>query len=57
MIVYIKSLAEQYKDDYNKLKFKYDYYKILVESQDRKIKELEEELNAYKILLKKELNK
>lgn len=56
MIVMCKSLVDTYKDLYKKEKMKNNLNEILVESLDKRIKKLEKENEAYKILLKKELN-
>ena len=56
MIVMCKSLVDTYKDLYKKEKMKNNLNELLVESLDKKIKKLEKENGAYKILLKKELN-
>lgn len=56
MIVMCKSLIDTYKDLYKKEKMKNNLNEILVESLDKRIKKLEKENEAYKILLKKELN-
>ena len=51
-----KSLVDTYKDLYKKEKMKNNLNELLVESLDKKIKKLQKENEAYKILLKKELN-
>jgi hypothetical protein len=56
MIVMCKSLVDTYKDLYKKEKMKNNLNELLVESLDKRIKKLEKENEAYKILLKKELN-
>lgn len=56
MVVMCKSLIDTYKDLYKKEKMKNNLNEILVESLDKRIKKLEKENEAYKILLKKELN-
>lgn len=56
MIVMYKSLDDTYKDLYKKEKMKNNLNELLVESLDKRIKKLEKENEAYKILLKKELN-
>lgn len=56
MIVMCKSLIDTYKDLYKKEKMKNNLNELLVESLDKRIKKLEKENEAYKILLKKELN-
>lgn len=57
MIVMCKSLIDTYKDLYQKEKMENNLNKLLIESLNKRIKNLEEENEAYKILLKKELNK
>lgn len=56
MIVMCKSLIDTYKDLYKKEKMKNNLNELLVESLNKRIEKLEKENEAYKILLKKELN-
>lgn len=56
MVVMCKSLIDTYKDLYKKEKMKNNLNEILVENLDKRIKKLEKENEAYKTLLKKELN-
>ena len=55
MIVMCKSLIDTYKDLYEKEKMKNNLNKLLIESLNKRIKRIEKENEAYKILLKKEL--
>lgn len=56
MITIIRSPIDEYKDAYKKEKFKRECYELLIDSYEKKIKQLDKENQAYKILLKKELN-
>lgn len=55
MIVMCKSLIDTYKDLYEKEKIKNNLNELLIESLNKRIKRIEKENEAYKILLKKEL--
>ena len=56
MIVMCKSLIDTYKDSYKKEKMNNNLNGLLIESLNKRIEKLEKENEAYKILLKKELN-
>lgn len=57
MIVMCKSLVDTYKDLYKKEKMKNNLNELLIENLNKRIEKLDKENEAYKILLKKELNK
>ncbi len=57
MITIIRKPEEVYKEAYEKLKFKHECYELLIDKSQEKVKKLEEENDAYKILLKNKLNK
>ena len=55
MIAIIKSLADTYKEENQKLKQECEIYKIHIKALERQRNELTEENNAYRVLIKKEL--
>lgn len=55
MIAIIKSLADTYKEENQKLKQECEIYKIYIKALERQRNELKKENNAYRVLLKKEL--
>lgn len=57
MVVFCKSVVDEYKELYEKEKLENDLRKVVIEALDKKIEKLEKENKAYKILLTKELNK
>lgn len=57
MIVMCKSLVDTYKDLYKKEKMKNNLNELLIENLNKRIEKLDKENEAYKILLKKDLNK
>lgn len=57
MIVMCKSLIDTYKDLYKKEKKKNNLNELLIENLNKRIEKLDKENEAYKILLKKDLNK
>lgn len=57
MVRIIRKPEDVYKEAYEKLKFKNECYDLLIDRLNEKVKRLEEENNAYKILLKDKLCK
>lgn len=57
MVVFCKSVVDEYEELYKKEKLENDLRKVVIEALDKKIEKLEKENKAYKILLTKELNK
>lgn len=57
MIVMCKSLVDTYKYLYKKEKTKNNLNELLIENLNKRIEKLDKENEAYKILLKKDLNK
>ena len=57
MIVICKSLVNTYEDLYKKEKMKNNLNELLIENLNKRIERLDKENEAYKILLKKDLNK
>ncbi len=55
MIAIIKSLEDTYKEENQKLKQECEIYKIYIKALERQRNELKKENNAYRVLLKKEL--
>ena len=55
MIAIIKSLADTYKEENQKLKQECEIYKIYIKALERQRNELKKENNAYRVLLKKEM--
>lgn len=53
MIAIIKSLADTYKEENQKLKQECEIYKIYIKALERQRNELKKENNAYRVLLKK----
>ena len=52
-----KSLVDTYKYLYKKEKMKNNLNELLIENLNKRIEKLDKENEAYKILLKKDLNK
>lgn len=55
MVKMLNSLVDEYKQSYEKVKFQNDCYKKIIEYQEKRITDLEEENKAYKVLLKNSL--
>lgn len=56
MVRIIRKPEDVLKEAYEKLKFKHECYELLIDRLEEKVKRLEEENNAYKILLRDKLN-
>lgn len=55
MIAIIKSLADTYKEENQKLKLKCEIYEEYIKALERQRNKLRDENNAYKVLLKNQL--
>ena len=55
MIAIVKSLADTYKEENKKLKLKCEIYEEYIKELERQRNELRNENNAYRVLLKKQL--
>ena len=55
MVTVIRSLADTYKEENKRLKLKCEIYGEYIDLLEKRKAELEEENNAYRILLKKQL--
>ena len=55
MIVIVKSLADTYKQENKKLELKCEIYEEYIKELERQRNELRNENNAYRVLLKKQL--
>lgn len=55
MVRIIRSAIDEYKDAYEKMKWRCEIAELFNERYEKKIKQLEKENNAYKVLLKKQL--
>lgn len=55
MIMIVKSLADTYKEENKKLKLKCEIYKECIKELERQRNELRDENNAYRILLRNQL--
>lgn len=55
MVTIIRSLADTYKEENKKLKLKCEIYEKYIEALEKQRNKLKEENNAYRILLRKQL--
>lgn len=55
MIAIIKSLADTYKEENKKLKLRCEIYEEYIKALERQRNKLRDENNAYKVLLKNQL--
>lgn len=55
MITFIRTPADIYKKAYEDMKFKYEIAEAFNERYEKQIKQLKEQNEAYKVLLKKQL--
>lgn len=55
MIAIVKSLADTYKEENKKLKLECEIYKEYIKALERQRNKLKDENNAYRVLLKKQL--
>lgn len=55
MIAIVKSLADTYKEENKKLKLKCEIYEEYIKELERQRNELRNENNAYRVLLKNQL--
>lgn len=55
MVTVIRSLADTYKEENKKLKLKCELYETYIDALEKQRAELKEENNAYKVLLRKQL--
>ena len=56
MVTIIRKPEDVLEEAYEKLKFKNECYELLIDGLQEKVKQLEEENNAYKILLRDKLS-
>ena len=55
MVVIVKSLADTYKEENKKLKLRCEIYEEYIKALERQRNKLRDENNAYKVLLKNQL--
>ena len=55
MIAIVKSLADTYKEENKKLKLRCEIYEEYIKALERQRNKLRDENNAYKVLLKNQL--
>lgn len=55
MIAIVKSLADTYKEENKKLKLKCEIYEEYIKALERQRNKLRDENNAYRVLLKNQL--
>lgn len=55
MVAIVKSLADNYKEENKNLKLKCEIYEEYIKALERQRNKLRDENNAYRVLLKKQL--